>query len=213
MDKNNPIDISDLTFVYENVVSFVNSICLDIDVLNKLYSLNENGKVSEDKKDLFGFLLRRTFLSLVITFDTVIDDTNADRDASARVANKGINVDKLLCSIQNTFINEKDEKKLAELNKSYDYLKAEYDKMQKLNERKQLKTFRDKLAAHLDKQFIKKEEYNNLNFSVRSAAVLMDHLIKILRYVRAMISCNQKLIDLKPIDPNRKTPIDSLFGE
>lgn len=211
MEKNVNYDVSNLVFVYENLVSFLNNVCLDIDVINKLGYFEKEMKINSTNKDAFHFIERRTFLSLVVTLDILIDNTNAKRPEQERIRNNGINLDKLLCCLQDVFRNEKDNKKSKELNETYLDLRKHYDDLQSLNERKALEIFRNKLAAHLDISFIKKEEYSKLDFTVWSAMELVARMLDIVSTVRKMIVSDRKLLEIIPYDPKRSTPVDKLF--
>jgi hypothetical protein len=209
--ETNIYDIGSLVFVYENLVSFTNNVCLDIDVINKLNKFQSEGKINDSNIKLFKFLLRRTYLSLVITLDSIVDDPNKDKPIDQRIRNNGINIDKLLNLLQDHFRNVIDQKTRAKLNKNYNELRKEYERIVKLEGRKKLTILRDKLVAHFDYKYIKKDEHNDIDFSYIDTVPIINGVLFILDIVESMIATDKELMKIQKFDSNRETPIDNLF--
>ena len=144
-------------------------------------------------------------------FVTKIDDPNTDKPIEQRIRNAGLNLDKLLNLLQQSFVCEQNVENQKELNSIYKSLRQKYEELEKMEERQSLKIFRDKLAAHIDYKFVKREDYANLDFSNVQAINLTKKVLEIIATVGGMICTEKELVALIPFDPNRKTPIDGLF--
>lgn len=211
---NQIIDISDFAFIYNNVVSFVNNVCLDMDVIGRLNYLRANKLVTDDKKELFHFIERRTYLSLVVTLDAIIDDPNADREDGNKIKNNGINLIKLLniaFDIARQTKNKKDKEEAMNFVK--ELIKIHTD-LQHIEERKKIGTFRDRLAAHVDVAFVKDEKYEDFDMGNEQFIKIMNPVLKILINLSKFVNVSEgePLKEISPYNPKRATPIDNLFG-
>lgn len=210
---NHLIDISYLAFIYSNVVSFINAVCLDMDVIGKLNYFKEVGKVTDEKKELFHFIQRRTYLSLIVTLDAIIDDPNADKEDGEKVKNNGVNLIKLLNLVFDA-VRSNPNKIEKKRNIQYvEKLMEMHKKLQNMEERKNLGTFRDRLAAHVDTAFIKEQKYEEFDMGNEQFIKIMIPVLNILNGIKELINVTdgEPLVEIKPFDPERQTPINHLF--
>ena len=210
---NQIIDVSDLAFIYNNVVSFVNSVCLDISVIGKLNYLKAKNLVTEEKQPLFHFIERRTYLSLIVTLDTIIDDPNVGREDGNKIHNNGINLIKLLNLTFSAAQQTKDKKeKENQLNFIRELIKM-HDDIQQMDERKNLGMFRDRLAAHIDVGFVKDEKYSEFDMGNKQFIAIIDRVLIILHNLSKLLNVTdgEPLHALKPYSFEDETPVDGLF--
>lgn len=205
-------DYQNYVFVLENLIDSMNKVCVDIDVINKLGQYDEKD-LSKEKLDLYKFIESRTFRDLVIVLSYVVDDPNINKEDS-RISNAGLNLDKLLNLLQTNFKSSRSEDR-KKLNKCYDDLRKTYDELCKLPARRNLKIIRDKIGAHFDYKFVKKEELDDIDFTCKDAIEISQKVLFVLDNVRNMCSNKEELVSIKRFsDPNPKTLktcIDGLF--
>ena len=177
----------DFYCLLENLDLTLYEIQEDTEMLNYIYNLDYS-VLDKEQQAFADYLAIRMTRNIIVCLDCALDEPSD---------NSGINLKKLLNSYQSLAVGSpKDQQEI--INKNYKQFIQCYDVIRNSDKRKELKTVRDKMFAHMDFKFIKNEKGFDIKLDNMDASLLVEQAIYILGGVCTAIGYTPKTTSRLP---------------